>query len=84
MKTTDPFTHALKEAVVLAIEERKLSLVQENIVLDIKEAAAYLKVSVSTLRNQIKEGDVPHYWISGQIRFLKADLTQWLKSNRKR
>jgi len=80
MKTTDPISLALKNAVISAIDEKKLQLVEENIILDVKEAATYLKVSVSTVRSQMKDGELPHYWVSGQIRFLKRELTQWLIS----
>lgn len=80
MKTTDPISLALKNAVISAIDEKKLQLVEENVIFDVKEAAAYLKVSVSTLRSQMKDGELPHYWVSGQIRFFKRELTEWLKT----
>ena len=48
-------------------------------VLTIKETASYLKVSVESLRNLIKRGEIPVSRVGAQYRFRKDILDIWLK-----
>ena len=48
-------------------------------VLTIKETAKYLKVSVESLRNLIKRGEIPVSRVGAQYRFRKDILDIWLK-----
>ena len=48
-------------------------------VLTIKETAIYLKVSVESLRNLIKRGEIPVSRVGAQYRFRKDILDIWLK-----
>ena len=48
-------------------------------ILTIKETAKYLKVSVESLRNLIKRGEIPVSRVGAQYRFRKDILDVWLK-----
>ena len=48
-------------------------------ILTIKETAKYLKVSVESLRNLIKRGEIPVSRVGAQYRFRKDILDIWLK-----
>ncbi len=50
--------------------------------LDVKEAAAYLKIQVSTLRCWCFNRTIPFYKIGGLVRFRKADLDAFIKRGR--
>ena len=50
-----------------------------NPVLTIKETAEYLKVSVESLRNLIKRGQIPVSRVGAQYRFRRDILDIWLK-----
>lgn len=50
-----------------------------NPVLTIKETAEYLKVSVESLRNLIKKGQIPVSRVGAQYRFRRDILDIWLK-----
>ena len=51
-------------------------------VLTKKEAAKYLKISISTLDRLMKEKKIPYSKINGRVLFLKEDLLKWVKSKR--
>ncbi|MDV7393116.1 helix-turn-helix domain-containing protein, partial [Arthrospira platensis SPKY1] len=63
--------------------EKRIQILEEAQIIDIKEAADYLKVSVSTLRNLVRANAIPHNWAVGQIRFFKHELRDWLKTQKK-
>jgi len=44
-----------------------------------KEAAEWLKVSVSTLDKLRREEGIKTYWVLGTVRFKKADLVEHLE-----
>ena len=48
-------------------------------ILTIKETAKYLKVSVESLRNLIKRGEIPVSRVGAQYRFRKDIFDIWLK-----
>lgn len=78
----DPLSESIMKAVDEAFKKNLSEHAESDAIYDIKEAAQFLRVSVSTVRNLIKYGDVPHHWISGQIRFFKKELRDWLKTNK--
>jgi excisionase family DNA binding protein len=51
--------------------------------LDSKEAAAFLKMSVETLRNLVSNGQVPYYKLGRRNRYILSELDQLLRSNPK-
>jgi excisionase family DNA binding protein len=60
--------------------ETKLS---ETTILTEKEAGKYLNISAETLRKCVRyKGLIPFVRVSKGIRYLKADLDAYIKSNR--
>ena len=47
--------------------------------LDVREAAAYLAVSVVTLRRMVARGDLPHTRMGRVLRFRVVDLDRFLE-----
>ena len=45
----------------------------------ILQAAKFLKVSVSTLRNMVRHHELPYFKVRRQIRFVKTDLEEWVR-----
>jgi excisionase family DNA binding protein len=69
------------------LEARKITLRREGMttaVLNSKEAAAYMAVSVEVLRNLVRAGDIPHMRIGRQLRFRLVDLDQFLEDQTSR
>ena len=57
----------------------------ENEILSKKEAAQFLRISISTLDRLMKEKKIPYAKINKKRRkvlFLKEDLLKWVKSKR--
>jgi excisionase family DNA binding protein len=52
-------------------------------ILDVKEAAQYLKCSTSKIYGQVKRGIIPFVRNEGNIIFRKLDLFRWLGTMRK-
>lgn len=46
--------------------------------LDVKEAAEYLKVNVSTLQKWAARGEIPHAKVGRLLRFRLGDLDRWI------
>ena len=51
----------------------------DNEILNIKEAAEYLKIGGRGVRNLIKSGDIPHKLVLNKYRFVKDDLRKWVQ-----
>ncbi len=47
--------------------------------LTIRQAAKFLKVSVSTLRNMVHHHELPYFKVRRQIRFVRRDLEEWVR-----
>ena len=50
-------------------------------VLNLQEAAEFLKVSKVTLGRRVRAGEVPAKKVGNQWRFSREALTQWLRSS---
>jgi len=53
-----------------------------NDILTKKEAAQFLKISISTLDRLMVEKNIPYSKINRRVLFLKEDLIKWVKSKR--
>ena len=51
-------------------------------ILSKKEAAKFLKISVSNLSRLMKEKKIPYSKVNGRVLFLKEDLVKWVKNKR--
>jgi len=49
-------------------------------ILNVDEAAQYLRCSKSNLYHRVKAGTIPHVKMGGRILFKKDDLYSWLGS----
>jgi excisionase family DNA binding protein len=45
----------------------------------IKQSAQMLKVSVGTVRNLLRRGELPALRVGKQIRFVREDLEHWIR-----
>jgi excisionase family DNA binding protein len=45
----------------------------------IKQTAAFLRVSMGTVRNMVQRGDLPALRVGKQIRFVREDLEHWVR-----
>ena len=52
--------------------------------LTLKQAAAMLQVSSSTVRNMVRRGDIPHLRVRRQIRFVREELEDWVRAGVRR
>ncbi|RXZ00950.1 helix-turn-helix domain-containing protein [Fictibacillus sp. S7] len=70
----------LKEALRELLEETKNNSPEEEI-MTISDAAAYLKVSIPTVRNLISRKEIPFFQRGQVIRLNRMDLKEWMKTN---
>lgn len=54
---------------------------EQDEVLTYAEAAELLKVSERTLIRLVVSGKVPHNRVGVQVRFLRSELLEWLRSS---
>ncbi len=52
-----------------------------KIILNIKELADYLNCSISTIRNLLRKGELPHFRIGKKIYFKKESIDKWVDGN---
>lgn len=70
----------LKTALQEILGELKEESPKEEI-MTIREAAAYLKVSVPTVRNMIATKEIPFFQRGQVIRLNRGDVKEWLRNN---
>lgn len=51
--------------------------------LDIKQTALYLNVSVSLIRKLVRRSEIPYNKVGAKILFPKSGIDIWLKNNQK-
>lgn len=51
-------------------------------IMDRKEAAKFLKISIATLDRLIRDKKMVYSKTNGRVLFLKEDLLDWVKKNR--
>lgn len=49
--------------------------------INIKQTALYLNVSVSLIRKLVRKSEIPYNRIGNKIMFKKAKIDEWLKNN---
>ena len=47
-----------------------------------RDAAAYLRVSLSTIRRLVQDGELPHYRLGKMVRFRRREIDGWLALRR--
>lgn len=58
------------------------SLAAEDVVLNMAEAASFLRLSVKTIRRNIQKKAITHSRIGKRVLFLKTDLLHFLDQNK--
>ena len=48
-------------------------------ILSLCEAAAFLRISRGSLKKQVEEQNIPHFYLAGDIRFEQNALNDWIK-----
>lgn len=86
MTTTD-LIDALRADIASGLKEQILSELQPEIdrrlysnIFDFQEGIRYLKVSESSLRRMVKEGEVPYFRQRGNIYFRQIDLDKHIEN----
>lgn len=69
-----------KLAEMLAQEQAKAAAPPEPQILDVKEAAAYLRVSPWTIRDMLRTNSITFFRVRSRIFFRRDDLDQWIAS----
>lgn len=72
----------MQKKLLRRIEPEEIIFNSSLELLNVKEAAAFLKVSVSTVRHLQQQREVSFIKVGGSVRFAKSDLLGYL--NRKR
>lgn len=76
------------QAITAAVIEQLKPLLSGNskhddVIFDKKGAAAYLKVSESTINKMVSNKQIPHFKIqagqSGAVRFRQQDINKWIQ-----
>jgi excisionase family DNA binding protein len=57
---------------------------QGDEIMGYRELAAYLKVAEGTLRHYVMKGTIPFTKVGTHVRFLKAEIDQWLRERKRR
>lgn len=85
--TTSDLIEALRADIVSGLKEELLNELQPEIerrlyynIFDFQEGMRYLKVSESSLRRMVKDGEVPHFKQRGNIYFRQMDLDKHIEN----
>lgn len=54
-----------------------------NQVLTVKEVAEILRASTTTIYTMVREGELPHFRVRGNIMFHRQTLEDWMSGNTK-
>lgn len=71
----------LKNVLREMLDEIQEEKVQDDI-LTIQEAAAYMKISVPTIRNMIAHNDIPYFKRGQVIRLNRWEILEWLQKRK--
>jgi excisionase family DNA binding protein len=58
----------------------------ERLVMTVKEVSGYLRCHPSTIYRFVERGEIPHFRLGSDIRFLRSSIDRWIenRSNPKR
>ncbi len=79
----EEFKHFLQEAISLALNGQNKQM-QESLpdILDIKQAASYLKLKVNTLYEKTSLKLIPHFKKGGKLLFVREELLKWVREGK--
>lgn len=76
------FKSLIKEALSEIPSEREQSSHNENILINVQEAAALLNLAVATVYEKTSERLIPHYKHRKKLMFKKFELLAWVGSRK--
>lgn len=53
----------------------------ENAMLDVRQLAKYLNISISLVRKLVRNNDIPYNRIGVKLLFSKLEIDKWLKES---
>ena len=65
------------------LESHPMSMIPDDKLLTLEEAAALLKVPKSWIYERTRKGAIPHLKLGKYLRFPLADLLQWIDTQRR-
>lgn len=71
-----------KKKLLRPIEPEEVTFDANVELMDVEEAAAFLKVSASTVRHLQQQREVSYIKVGGSVRFAKSDLLGYLTRKR--
>lgn len=81
--TEHEFKAFLKEAIKEVLHEDQknvISGVQDT--MDIEEAAAFIKLKISTIYEKTSKRLIPHFKKGNKLYFIKSELEDWIKKGK--
>ena len=60
---------------------KKQNVIFDNRIMNVKEAADFLRVSTKTIYEKSKDGLIPHQKIGSRYVFLRSELVRFLKGD---
>jgi hypothetical protein len=76
--STDELQELMESAVKKAVRAAPSSAVDDEILLDTKEAASLIKYEVSSLYGLVKRKKIPFCKVEGKLLFSKKKLLDWI------
>ena len=79
----EEFKDFLKQAISEVLNGQ-IKPIKENLpdILDIKQAAAYLKLKVNTIYEKTSLKLIPHFKKGGKLLFVREELLKWVQEGR--
>ena len=72
----------IKEALLEIMTEHKTTVSGDNDLLDVPQAAAYIKSKVSTLYEKTSAKMIPHFKKGNRILFKRQELDAWIQKGK--
>jgi excisionase family DNA binding protein len=69
--------------IELLLREERQPVAAENEMLNITEAATFLRLTKSTIYSKVCRGEIPAFKTGRRLYFDKVELTAWIRSSRK-
>jgi predicted DNA-binding transcriptional regulator AlpA len=86
--STEEISELVRRSVREALEERQTQLVPSNThedkILNVREAAEFLQLSVNTVYAQTRKGDLPYMKRYKRLYYSQTELTDYLKAGRRK
>ena len=72
----------LKEVIKEVLNEREAKSDTQQVILNVAEAADFLRIAITTLYEKTSGKSIPHFKRGRKLLFYKKDLEDWLQEGR--